>query len=84
MMSVLCVVGCLADAVQQKIDDFLRLGEPLVAEDGMGERKGDGPQRAGRLHGVEHAADLGQARSAQRSALLSVRCRPAASARKLS
>jgi hypothetical protein len=42
-----------ADAVQNKINDLSWLGEPLVAKDGMGDRKGDGPQSAGRLHRVE-------------------------------
>lgn len=42
-----------ADTVQNKINDLLRLGETLVAENRMSDGKGDSPQRAGRLHYVQ-------------------------------
>ena len=42
-----------ADAVQNKINDLLRFGEPLVTENGMSDGKGDGAQSAGRLHHVQ-------------------------------
>ena len=39
--------------MQDKINDLLWVGEALVTEDGMGDRKGDRPQSAGRLHHVQ-------------------------------
>ena len=42
-----------ADAVQNKINDLLRLGEPLVTENGVSDGEGDGTQSAGRLHHVQ-------------------------------
>jgi mannitol-1-/sugar-/sorbitol-6-phosphatase len=39
--------------VQNKINDLLWFGETLVAEDGMGDRKGDRTQSAGGLHDVQ-------------------------------
>ena len=43
----------LADAVQHKINDLLWFSETLVAENGMGDRKGNRTQSAGRLHDLQ-------------------------------
>lgn len=42
-----------ADAVENKINDLLRFGEPLVTENGVSDGEGDGTQSAGRLHHVQ-------------------------------
>ncbi len=42
-----------ADAVHHKINDLLRLGEALVAEERVRDGKRNDPESAGRVHQVE-------------------------------
>ena len=47
------VVGRGEDAVQHQVHDLLRFGKPVLADDGVGQRKGHGPQGVGGLDRVE-------------------------------